>query len=201
MIRWRTGWLAGAAILAGLLAVWVVPASGAGSASLAISDVSANEGQAGTTNFAFTVSLSGNPRANVTVSYATVSGTATSPGDYASASGTLTLSRRQRSATVNVSVVGDTVNEPNEQFSVQLSNASGASISRAVGVATILNDDAPPPPPSDPVIVAAGDIACDPASSSYNGGQGTASECRQLATSNLFAGASDAAVLTLGDNQ
>jgi hypothetical protein len=54
---------------------------------------------------------------------------------------------------------------------------------------------------ADPVIAAVGDIACDPASSSYNGGFGTSSSCRQRYTSDLVANAGYSAVLTLGDNQ
>jgi hypothetical protein len=54
----------------------------------------------------------------------------------------------------------------------------------------------------DAVIAAAGDIACDPDQSQYKGGNGTASACRQLATSNLIASdPSISAVLALGDNQ
>ena len=53
----------------------------------------------------------------------------------------------------------------------------------------------------DPVIAAAGDIACDPSSASYNGGLGTATSCRQQATSDLLMGGGLAGVLTLGDNQ
>ena len=55
--------------------------------------------------------------------------------------------------------------------------------------------------PTKVTIAAAGDIACDPASSSYNGGAGSELECRQLATSNLLAARRYTAVLTLGDNQ
>ncbi len=54
---------------------------------------------------------------------------------------------------------------------------------------------------SDPVIAAAGDIACDPADPSYNGGNGTATRCRQKFTANLLVNAGLAAVLDLGDNQ
>src|SRR5512142_2492858 len=54
---------------------------------------------------------------------------------------------------------------------------------------------------TDPVIAAAGDIACDPASSSFNSGNGTSSSCRQLYTSNLLVNAGLSAVLDLGDNQ
>src|SRR3954447_16686344 len=54
---------------------------------------------------------------------------------------------------------------------------------------------------NDPVIAAAGDIACDPADRSFNGGAGTATECRQAATSDLLVGAGLTAVLPLGDEQ
>ncbi len=51
----------------------------------------------------------------------------------------------------------------------------------------------------DPVIAAAGDISCDPLNSGYEGGQGTPTDCRQLHTAALLAGAD--AVLPLGDLQ
>jgi len=54
---------------------------------------------------------------------------------------------------------------------------------------------------ADPVIAAAGDIACDPADSGYNGGAGTSTRCRQRATSDLLVGGNLAAVLPLGDIQ
>jgi hypothetical protein len=57
--------------------------------------------------------------------------------------------------------------------------------------------EAAPPP----VIAAAGDIACDPADPSFNGGQGTATACRMKATSDLILSLAPAAVLLLGDNQ
>jgi hypothetical protein len=51
----------------------------------------------------------------------------------------------------------------------------------------------------DPVIAAAGDIACDPGSSKFNGGVGTSKECQQARTAALLTGV--AAVLPLGDDQ
>jgi hypothetical protein len=51
----------------------------------------------------------------------------------------------------------------------------------------------------DPVIAAAADIACDPNQTAFNGGNGTNTDCRELGTSNLLAGAD--AVLPMGDNQ
>jgi len=50
-------------------------------------------------------------------------------------------------------------------------------------------------------VVAVGDIACDPADTAYNGGAGTSTRCRMLATSDLALSLSPAAVLLLGDNQ
>ena len=55
--------------------------------------------------------------------------------------------------------------------------------------------------PADPVIAAAGDIACDPSNSNFNGGNGASNSCRQLYTSNILVNANPAAVLDLGDNQ
>ncbi|MGZ4616746.1 MAG: CBM96 family carbohydrate-binding protein [Actinomycetes bacterium] len=54
---------------------------------------------------------------------------------------------------------------------------------------------------SDPFILAAGDIACDPTNSSFNGGAGSSSNCREMYTSDLLVGSGAAAVLPLGDNQ
>ena len=50
-------------------------------------------------------------------------------------------------------------------------------------------------------LVAAGDIACDPASDSFNGGAGTTGNCHMRATADLIAAAKPDAVLVLGDNQ
>ncbi len=54
---------------------------------------------------------------------------------------------------------------------------------------------------SDPVVAAAGDIACDPGNSSFNGGLGTSQTCRQKYTSDLLVARGYDAVLLLGDNQ
>jgi hypothetical protein len=54
---------------------------------------------------------------------------------------------------------------------------------------------------ADPIVAAAGDIACDPGSSSFNGGFGSSGSCRQRQTSDLLLGLEPAAVLALGDLQ
>ena len=53
---------------------------------------------------------------------------------------------------------------------------------------------------ADPVIAGAGDISCGTSNSSYNGGLGNATACRQKYTSDLLVAGGYAAVFTLGDN-
>jgi hypothetical protein len=60
---------------------------------------------------------------------------------------------------------------------------------------------APAAASADALVAAAGDIACDPASGSFNSGLGTSSSCRQAATARLIAGQGYATVLGLGDMQ
>jgi 3',5'-cyclic AMP phosphodiesterase CpdA len=53
---------------------------------------------------------------------------------------------------------------------------------------------------ADPVVYAAGDVACDPADPSFNGGSGTSTACQQKATARLVTAPVDA-VIALGDLQ
>ena len=55
--------------------------------------------------------------------------------------------------------------------------------------------------PTTVVIVAAGDIACDVDSPSFNGGVGRGNNCREMATAALVDQVQPDAVLPLGDNQ
>ena len=120
--------------------------------TLSINDVTMSEGNTGTnppTNFTFnvTLTLSGTSTDPVTVQYAVVDGTATlADYDYLPlASGTLTFDPRNPltlTQPITVQVVGDTKIEPNEMFSVVLSNPTNALLSKAIGTGTILNDDA-----------------------------------------------------------
>ena len=115
---------------------------GAVTPSLSISDISVTEGNAGTVNAAFTVSLSAAASGPVTVAYATADGTATAGSDYVAGSGTLTFAAGTTTQTVNVLVNGDTTVEPNEIFVVNLSAPSGATIADNQGIGTVVNDDA-----------------------------------------------------------
>ncbi|MBD2703985.1 T9SS type A sorting domain-containing protein [Spirosoma sp. BT702] len=113
--------------------------------NLTINDVSLNEGNAGTTDFTFTISLSAPaPPGGVTVNYTTADGTAIAPDDYTSASGTVTFPQGSSTRTFTVLVKGDTSPETNETFFVNLTDATNAVITDNQGQGTILNDDVAP---------------------------------------------------------
>src|SRR5205807_2421291 len=112
---------------------------------ITINDVSVIEGNSGTTNAVFTVSLSNPSSQTITVNYATANITATlADNDYQSASGTLTFAPGQTTQTITVLVNGDTKFEPNEIFCLVLSKATNASIAHSQAIGTIVNDDLQP---------------------------------------------------------
>ncbi len=115
--------------------------------TISVADVSIGEGNSGTKNETFTITLSAAATSNVTVNYATRNDTATAGSDYTAASGKLTFAPGQTSKTVNVSVAGDSVFESDEDFFLDLSAPVGATLARGTAMGMITNDDAPPPPP------------------------------------------------------
>jgi uncharacterized repeat protein (TIGR01451 family) len=112
--------------------------------AISIGDVSLNEGNAGTTPFQFTVQLT-NPSENpISVNYTVTPGSATPITDYAPIAGTLNIPAGATSGTITVNVVGETLLEPNETFTVTLDTPSGATITDGTATGTIVNDDAQP---------------------------------------------------------
>jgi len=116
--------------------------------NLTINDVSLNEGNAGTTSFTFTVSLSAPAGpGGVTFDIATADGTATQPSDYTLKSLTSqTIPAGSSTYSFTVLVNGDTTPETNETFFVNVTNATGAgvTVTDGQGQGTIVNDDAAP---------------------------------------------------------
>lgn len=112
--------------------------------SVTISDFSAAEGNGGSTIFTFLVSLSEPPTSNVSVQVQTVAGTATALSDFLPLLPfTLTFTPfGPTTRQVTVQVAGDFNDEPNEQFTVVLSNPNGVTIADNSGLGTIINDDA-----------------------------------------------------------
>ena len=108
-----------------------------------VTQAEGNTGNSPATSFVFSVSLSAVSGQTVTVHYSTADGTATSPADFTAIGDTvLTFNPGDLTKTVTVLVNGDTITEPNEQFTVNLSNATAATILSGTGTGTIIDDDA-----------------------------------------------------------
>lgn len=104
------------------------------------------EGNTGSTNMAFFVSLSNPSYQTITVQYATTGGTATAGVDYTAVSGTVTIPANEGGITVVVPILGDLLDEPSETVLLALSNATNATVSgtQGVGTGTIVDNDSPP---------------------------------------------------------
>jgi hypothetical protein len=109
--------------------------------ALVIDDVARYELDSGTDPFVFTVTLLAPTASPVTVDYATSDGTAKAPGAYTPTSGTLSFAPGETEKTITVNVVGDPAIEPNQTFTVGLSDPSGAILTEASGTGTIVDDD------------------------------------------------------------
>jgi glucose/arabinose dehydrogenase len=114
-----------------------------GGPTLAINDVTVSEGNAGTSVVTFNVILSPASAQTVTVNYTTANNTAIAGSDYVATSGTLTFTPGQQSRPISVTINGDTLNEPNKTFNINLSNPVNATIADNQGVGTIVDDDIP----------------------------------------------------------
>jgi hypothetical protein len=112
--------------------------------SLSIGGVTLDEGNAGQTNAVFTVRLPAPTQRDVIVQYATEDGTALAGSDYTATSGTLSIPAGRASGTISVPIRGDLLNESNETFFLNLSNAQNAVIASGQATGVIRNDDAPP---------------------------------------------------------
>jgi uncharacterized repeat protein (TIGR01451 family) len=115
---------------------------------IAINDVTVTEGDSGTVDACFAVSLSKPSMDLVTVDFETADDTATAPDDFLSDAGSLTFPVGETVQPLCVTVNADTLEESDEDFFVILSNPGNALIGDDQGTGTILDDDgqaAPPP--------------------------------------------------------
>ena len=117
-------------------------------ATLTIGNAVISEGDLGTKNLDFTVTLDAAVASDVTVNFATSDGTGASAAtlldsDYMQTAGMLTFTAGGvLTKTISVPIVGDLTAEVNETFSLALSNAVGATVS-GTGTATgTINNDA-----------------------------------------------------------
>ncbi len=112
--------------------------------NITINDVSVTEGDSGSQNATFTVNLSNPSNINVTVNYSTANDSAGDGSDYSGVSGTLTFTPGQTSQTINVPVLGDTLDEDDERFFVNLSGAANGNITDSQGIGTIVDNEGTP---------------------------------------------------------
>jgi hypothetical protein len=127
---------------------FTVTDGGVPSANVSISDVTLTEGDAGDQVMTFTVTRTDTTGA-FTVDFATADGSAQAGDDYAETHGTLAFAAGgPASQTISVTMNGDATPEPNETFTVNLSNlvvtSGAAALVDAVGQGTIVNDDFAP---------------------------------------------------------
>ncbi len=108
---------------------------------LSVADVTVSEGD-GVARFA--VSLSAPSALPVTLSYATLDGSARSGADYTAVAGTLSFAPGETARTLEVPVLDDLLHEPTESFSLVLSAASGAALVRDTATGTITDNDPMP---------------------------------------------------------
>ena len=112
--------------------------------SLLVSNPEIVEGDSGTQQALFEIDLSRPATTSFSVNYATVDVTAQAGQDYRAATGTLTFEPGEQSATVAVTLLGDTTVEASEVFGLSLDAPGNVSFDAATftGLATILDDDA-----------------------------------------------------------
>ena len=110
-----------------------------------VGNASLTEGDSGTANLTFNVTLTSPSASTVTVNYSTANGTAIAGTDYTAVSGVVTFTPGVTSQPINVPILGNTIFQANRQFTVTLSSPSGggSSLGTSTGTATINDDDAP----------------------------------------------------------
>jgi hypothetical protein len=102
------------------------------------------EGDSGTRDLLFTVTLSAPQSKTTTLTYTVGGGTATPGSDFTPRGGTLRFAPGTTSMTMRVPVVGDTSPEPDETVVLNLSAPQNAVVLSGQASGTIVNDDQPP---------------------------------------------------------
>jgi len=125
--------------------------------TLTISDPTVVEGDSGSVTAQFILTLDAPSNETITVDYTTNDGTATAGDDYTAASGTVTFDPNDTSETVSITVLGDTADEADETFTVDLSNAQDVTLAETQGTGTIQDDDPLPTLSITDATVAEGD--------------------------------------------
>ncbi|MDB9426277.1 Calx-beta domain-containing protein [Microcystis aeruginosa CS-564/01] len=106
---------------------------------LSINDITVVEGQ--NSNAILTVTVN-NPNAQpITVNYTTTPIDATANVDYTSKTGTITIAPNTSTATISIPILNDNLNEPDEAFTVTLSNPVNATINPDEAIGQVIITD------------------------------------------------------------
>ena len=135
--------------------------------TLSLGTLAVSEGTSGNPNRLIFASLSSLSEKGVSVDYATAAGTATSPADFAPASGHLSFGTGETGTAFSLTTVGDYDDEPDETLTVGFSSPVNASLPAAPQTLTITDDDLPcvaPDTPTSPPPVILGTVNGDSAS-------------------------------------
>ncbi|MDE5077000.1 MAG: sodium:calcium exchanger, partial [Trichodesmium sp. St2_bin6] len=110
---------------------------------ISIKDAKITEGKKGEKDMKFEVKLDKSSSQIVRVNYETVDGSAKAGKDYEKKKGVLKFQPGETKKTVNISILGDTVDEKNENFRVKLSGAKNANLSDKNAIGIIRNNPVP----------------------------------------------------------
>ena len=105
--------------------------------SFASSSQTVVEGFTSPQNLSYTVSLSNPSTRTITVQYATADGSALASSDYTTSTDTLTFNPNETTKTFTVPIVNNSVNEPDETFTLTLSNPTNATLGTNATTTTI----------------------------------------------------------------
>ena len=112
--------------------------------TLSLTRATATEGDANPVTANVSVRLSAASDRSVIVNFTTVDETATAGNDYAATSGTLTFAPGETTKTIPVTIIPDLLDEANETFAVQISDATNATLP-TLNVRVTINDNDPAP--------------------------------------------------------
>ena len=146
---------------------------------VSIADASLLEGNSGTSNMTFTLTLTGATTLPATVAYSTYSRSALAGEDFQTVSESVRFNVGETQKTINVPIIGDTAVEPDETFLVALAKTDYATVNRSPATGRIINDD------TRDTVVSANDVTIS------EGNSGTTSAVITLAASQPFSGEVD----------
>ncbi len=111
----------------------------------------------------FRIALGAPSGRDVAVSFATADGTAVAGRDYVARAGSAAIPAGSTSVTIGVALLDDDLDEPDETFELRIGSPVNAVVTRAAGVARIVDTDEPPAPAGGPPAPPAGPAVGAPA--------------------------------------